>query len=215
MLERPHCERAVTQVVERPGHHEYALLSCGHQLLLERRRDGVLVDPFAGPPHGAWPDIVEASQPVAASVDCLECDEQEYQRQLAARPASQAQRYPTRDACLAAHPDAKWEEYGPVHRHGDTQYVKVYLGGHEWVALNVLDLRDAHPDPGWEGTEYGWAYVPAQEVRYALATDPRPAALGPPERAGRPITGDELLLGDPEQVRLYLGPNDPLLKGAP
>jgi hypothetical protein len=99
----------------------------------------------------------------------------------------------------------EWERSGPILKYGEKLYVQVYLGQHEWLIVNVDDPTEMHPDPGWEGTQYGWAFIFGS---FKLNWNGEP--LDPPERlAGKPITGDALLFSEPEKLRDYLGAGDP------
>ena len=96
---------------------------------------------------------------------------------------------------------------GPIYKYGDKFYVQTYLGQHEWLIVNVDDPTDQHMDPGWEGTEYGVAVILGSfEVKWGS-----PMMEDPPERLeGKPVTCDDLLFADRENLRNYLGENDPL-----
>lgn len=186
-----------------------ARLDCGHDTLLTRFEGQVWYvrsGRFVPKKRSDFKGHVVA---VGDEVRCHECTREAYRVLLAARPAEKAERYDSQEAVLTAHPGARWEEYGPVHRHGDALYVQVYLGQHEWLAFCVEDAREVWSDPGWEGTLHGWAYLPRENAAYATELGTR-GEICPPERPGKPITGDELLQADLEKLRAYLGPDDPL-----
>jgi hypothetical protein len=86
--------------------------------------------------------------------------------------AVSAERFASLEEFSRAYPDSRPDVAGgwggPVHRHGDRYLVQVYLGHHEYVSFDVDDLTQAFDDPGWDGTEFGWAYVPREVVRAAL-----------------------------------------------
>ncbi len=121
-----------------------------------------------------------------------------------------AERFESQAALEKAHPNAEYCETGPVHKHGDNFYVSIYLGQHEWLAFNVENLDEAWSDPGWEGTEYGWAYAPASEVRRAIHGETQLREIAAPERAGKPITCDMLLFADRDKLKEYLDSDDPI-----
>ena len=181
------------------GNNHVSRLACGHTLTLQRDT-ATYSDPATG-------FHVEVGQ----DAGCWLCGQKIYEEALTSRPQEKAERFETREALLKAHPGAAWHEYGPVHRYGDTLYVVTYLGAHQWLAFNVDDLRDVHPDPGWEGTDYGQAYVPEIHVKYAMAGNQMKPELEPPERLGKPITGDMYLFADQDKLEKYLGPDDPLM----
>lgn len=147
---------------------------------------------------------------VGEEVRCSSCEKAAYQALLAARPATDAERYATREEVLTAHPGAQWHEYGPVLKYGDVFRVQTYLGQHEWLAVNVADVRDVLADAGWEGDVFGYAFVADEHISHALDVDRKLASTEPPVRsAGKPITGDALLFGDTAKLQAYLGPDDP------
>lgn len=124
-----------------------------------------------------------------------------------------ALRYESKEALLAAHPRAPWHCYGPVHRHGEAYYIQTYLGQHKWLAINVEDTSDVRSDPGWAGTVYGYAFVEESDITAALRWEKNcqpMLEIDPPEREGKPITGDAWLQGDKAKVIEYLGPDDPI-----
>ena len=134
---------------------------------------------------------------------------------------SKAERFNTREELLAAHPKAQDHEYGPIHkvpgveypeyntRTEDKYYVQVYAGQHEWISINVEDTSERYNDPGWEGTEYGWGFVPYDAKNFWPTSVLK---IYPPERDGKPLTGDAILFMDKDKLLEYLGPDDPVTK---
>lgn len=120
-----------------------------------------------------------------------------------------AEIFSDREALLEAHPGAQWHEHGPIHKHDGKLFVQVYLGQHEWIAINVEDTSDCYYDPGWEGTEFGWGYVSEADVDWNNCPD---EDISPPEREGKPITSDQWLFTERDKLEAYLGKDDPLLK---
>lgn len=90
---------------------------------------------------------------------------------------------------------------GPIHKHDGILYVQLYRGQHEWAAVNLADPTDIRHDPGYEATVFGWAYVDL-DGSWLKITDKE---LPEPESSHPPITQDEILFGDKEQVESYLG----------
>jgi len=120
----------------------------------------------------------------------------------------EAEIFSDREALLEAHPSAQWHEYGPIHKHDGKLFVQVYLGQHEWIAISVEDTSERYLDPGWEGTEFGWGFVPeGDHFQYPDGED-----ISAPEREGKPITVDQFLFADRDKLEAYLGKDDPLLK---
>jgi hypothetical protein len=191
MIKRPKIHSRVTSSPEPDEHYTRVGLACGHETIF-------LAD--------------EDVPTVGADAECHICSDDAYRLLLDARPASAALRYPTADALRAAHPGAEWHEHGPVLKYGDILRVQVYLGQHEWLAINVEDVRDVMNDPGWEGDCFGHAFVAAEHITYAYDGAPEgglPWTEAPLRSDGKPITGDELLFADRDKLRAYLGPDDP------
>ena len=187
-----------------------APLACGHTRVLEII-DGKTIEILSGTNKGrVWLDWKGREIKVGDAIECFHCTKTAIKERLAARPAEKAERFECQSAVYAAHPDTKWHNCGPVHRHGEKVYMIGYLGQHEWLAINVDDIREIHNDPGWEGTEYGWAWVPEETIQYALRYGPVGPGLEPPERLGKPITLDMRLFADQDKLKAYLGPDDPL-----
>lgn len=116
-------------------------------------------------------------------VVCHTCSEQLHIDKIKVRLLEQAERFDTQEALRKVHPKAAWHEEGPVHRHGDKYYVQLYLGSHEWLAVNVDDIREVWSDPGYISAKtYGWAYVPEchiiDTVRYLAPLE----EICPPEQ---------------------------------
>lgn len=159
-----------------------AILACGHEMTVEEVEPGRLVQITAGfKDRFGWSRWEGIDSVVGATLWCHTCSEQRYEAALAARPATAAQVYVSRDEAIEAAcrmtPRAEW---GPIHRHGDKDYVQVYLGLHEMLAFDVLDLREVYDDPVISGAEIrGWGLVPSEDVRYALDDASRP--IGPIE----------------------------------
>lgn len=120
-----------------------------------------------------------------------------------------AEKFDNEEELLDKHPGAKWHEYGPIHKHGEKYFVQVYLGQHEWLSINVDNISEIYYSPGWLGDEFGWAYVPET----ALSGFSWPAEeIDPPQRPGKPITGDEVMFGEKDKIIKYLGEDDPIAK---
>lgn len=218
MIERPRICRKALSIAEGRGHGRAdgmwqvmkATLDCGHERVLDII-DGKVIDVESGSMrNGKWEKWEGTEVKEGDPVYCVTCSAVAYKALLDARPPAKAARYETREALQKAHPQAKWHEEGPVHKHGDKFYVQVYLGQHEWLAVNVDDVREVWSDPGWEGTEYGCAYVPEEEIKYAADVGVTRGEIEPPERPGKPITGDEILFAKKEKLAEYLAPGDPL-----
>ena len=103
-------------------------------------------------------------------------------------------------------PNIKDSRTGPIHKHDGLLYVQIYMGQHEWLALQVEDPTVVFLDPGWEGTEFGWGVVDES----SFPEDWPNEEIGPPEREGKPITVDGLLFAKTDKLKAYLGENDPL-----
>jgi hypothetical protein len=219
VFEKKPCPRkmiGVRPARQLPGYFS-ADLSCGHSTPLETI-DGELVYVHSGTCRGGvWSDWTGTKADVGVELHCYKCSSEAYVAELQARPPTQARRYESREALIVAEP---WKEGaagmdGPVHKHGEVFCVQVYLGQHEWVALNVDDLREAWDDPGWLGDEQGWGWVTEKEVQHALDAGIK-GDLVPPERAGgKPITNDQFMLAEQDKLEAYLGPDDPLLRQEP
>jgi len=219
MIKREEALREVTEVVNdglgskfggRAGGFRKAHLLCGHYALVET---------IGGKPYqietgtyrdGKWTDWKGTEAVVGQPLNCVTCSAEAYKRELLARPKQKAKRYGTREKVIAAVKNLGPGEWGPVHQHGNKKYVQVYLGGHVWLAMNITNLMDAYDDPGWTGDEFGWAWVPQEEIRYALDLGVK-KELPPPRRSGNnPVTYDALMFGDQDKLREYLGEDDPL-----
>jgi hypothetical protein len=122
-------------------------------------------------------------------------------------------RYATQEELLAAHPGAECNQYGPVLKYNGREFVQVYFGQHEWFIISLEDPNEFHDDPGWDGTTFGYAFVDCQDTKYwrKVFTTAEVWEVTP-EREGRPVTGDAVLMGDKDKLTNYLGPDDQITK---
>lgn len=198
------------------------LLECGHEVVLDRVEEGLVQIETGIFKGGKWTQWEGTHAVEGQPLHCRACSSEQYFQALKARQPSKADIFETKEELEAALPDLRAKstaherykgEWGPIHDHGGVRYVQVYLGQHEWLAMNIDNLMDVYEDPGWEGTEHGYAWVPYEEIRYALDLDiNRGKSLEPPNRGEnrKAITYDDLLFGDKERLREYLGEDDPL-----
>lgn len=134
---------------------------------------------------------------------------------------SKAERFSSMDDLLIAHPTALECEYGPIHKVPgviiesylkieDKFYVQIYVGQHEWIAINADDISERYNDPGWQGTEYGYGYVTYDRAHFWPTSSV--LEVGPPEREGKCLTEDAILFMDKDKLVEYLGPDDSVTK---
>ena len=110
--------------------------------------------------------------------------------------------------------------YGPIYEYPDPagdgsvpggDFVQVYIGQHEWVAIRCDDLQENWLDPGWEGDPIGWGWIEGMETSLFNSPGHVSQEIEPPARKdGKPITSDQLLFADKAKLQEYLGPDDPL-----
>lgn len=168
MIERINITQKVTGF-ESTGRHlplPHARLTCGHTqwvILFEgaywQVSQGRVVPKHRSEFEGVVVDV-------GSAIVCDKCTDDDLIARLKARPKEKATRFKTREELQSAYPQARWHEYGPVHRHGDKYYVQVYLGQHEYLAFNVDDIHEVWNDPGYNGVEHGWAYLTEDNVTY-------------------------------------------------
>lgn len=192
-------------------------LACGHDLwlsLLDGKNTRVISGVRRG---GIWEQWEGHEVKAGDTEECPFCTKEAMKQRLAALPPQPVECFETREALREAHGGPQWHEEGPIYKfelpEGTRSFVQVYLGQHEWLAVNVDDIRDIREDPGWEATEFGWAFVPDHDLGMAMLHGPRGKELPTPIRKeGKPITVDQILFADKDKLNKYLGPDDPLVK---
>lgn len=99
------------------------------------------------------------------------------------------QRYKNQEELLAAHPEARWCEYGPIFKYNGREFLQVYLGQHEWMIIDCEEPTKRYTDPGCRGTVFGFGYTPY----LGWLSDSESSDQGVPE--GFTSTVDEMLFG--------------------
>ncbi len=201
----------IEDVSRRVRQEKKAFLECGHETYLEFI-DGKIIDLRSGTSKGSvWLEYEGDEVGVNDFAKCWECSEKQYKESLATVPIYKAEIFPDQDSLRKIYPKAEWHECGPVHKHDDKMLVQIYLGQHEWLAINTENSREVFEDPGFEGTVYGWGYVPGEHITYAYDLFGINKELEPPYRDGhKAITTDMMLFAEKEKLKEYLGEDDPL-----
>jgi len=200
---------------EKPGASNGGL-ACGHTLwlyILDGKNTRVTSGVRQG---GVWKEWEGHEVKVGDTEECPFCTKEAMVQRLAALPPQPAECFETQELFEAADIKSDGYDIGPVYRYelpeGTRSFVQIYLGQHEWLAVNVDDIRDYRECPGWLATEFGWAHVPEHALGMVMRHGSRGEELPAPIREGKPITIDQTLLADPDKLKEYLGPDDTLLK---
>lgn len=139
--------------------------------------------------------LIAQEEVVGSTIDCFRCKLEALQAEMTARSPSPLEVFPTEEALRAKHPGGlPWSSYGPVLQYGEHKYAQTYEGGHVWALYRVDDPRISYRDPGYQGDQFGWAYVPEEYVRYSYQIDPSELGLAPIS-SGPVITADQILFG--------------------
>jgi len=113
--------------------------------------------------------------------------------------------YKTEQECRDAVTGETFFRYcGPIHRHQGQDFVQIYLGQHEWMAVNVADPADVRCDPGYNGVVFGYGQIILEDREFISDHCDWSREISEPESAHAPITHDEILFGDREKVETYL-----------